>query len=318
MSTYGEPFFAKILLLGEYSLIYGSGALSMPFREKYVQLLFPTPQLSENETRTAHNSNQQLKTYSDFLIAHKNKTGVMLDLEKMQDDIDRGLYLKSNIPSGYGLGSSGALVAALFYQYTHKNEKHGQQPDVSELENLKRFFSFMESFFHGSSSGIDPLSSFLKKPLLVDKHQKLAVADIKLSTTSNKGGFFLIDTGKSRKTAPLVQLFKEKYKTTAFRKILHSAYIPMCNECIEALLTGNNAFHGMLHQLSDLQLRYFKEMIPADFRDPWVKGLSSGLYTIKLCGAGGGGYLLGYTENHDKAMQAFQYLCNLKRFIKLV
>ncbi len=318
MSTCGEPFFAKILLFGEYSLMYGSGALSMPFREKYVQLLFPTTQLSENETRTANNSNQQLKTYSDFLVAHKNKTGVMLDLEKMQDDIDRGLYLKSNIPSGYGLGSSGALVAALYHQYANKGEKDARPTDPGELESLQRFFSFMESFFHGSSSGIDPLSSYLKQALLIDKEKKPATVKINMPGKNSEGGFFLIDTGKSRNTAPLVQIFKEKYNNTAFREILHSEYIPMCNECIEALLIGSNAFHGMLHQLSDLQLKYFKEMIPANFCNPWVKGLSSGLYTIKLCGAGGGGYLLGYTEDFDKALQAFKYLCNLKRFIKLV
>ena len=100
--------------------------------------------------------------------------------------------------------------------------------------------------------------------------------------------------------------------------MLQSEYIPLCNECIDSLLIGSNTFHSMLHQLSDMQLKLFKEMIPADFYDLWVKGLSSGLFTIKLCGAGGGGYLLGYTEDFDKTQQAFQYLCKLKRFIKLV
>lgn len=314
----GEPFFAKILLFGEYSLLYGSGALSMPFREKYVQLLFPTSQLSENESRTAHNSNQQLKAYADFLYGHESKTGNKLDLESMQGDIKRGLYLKSDIPSGYGLGSSGALVAALFHQYAYLDQQDVKPTDPGELESLQVFFSFMESFFHGSSSGIDPLSSYLNQALLIDKHKKPATVKINLPGAKAEGGFFLIDTARSRKTAPLVQLFKEKFKQHTFSEMLRSEYIPLCNECIEALLTGSHAFHGLMHQLSDLQLKHFKEMIPADFHDIWAKGLTSGLYTIKLCGAGGGGYLLGYTEDFDKAQQAFQYLCKLKRFIKLV
>ena len=32
-------------------------------------------------------------------------------------DIKRGLFFKSSIPIGYGLGSSGALVSAVYNQY---------------------------------------------------------------------------------------------------------------------------------------------------------------------------------------------------------
>ncbi len=32
-----------------------------------------------------------------------------LDLDRFENDIDKGLYFESNIPQGYGIGSSGAL-----------------------------------------------------------------------------------------------------------------------------------------------------------------------------------------------------------------
>jgi mevalonate kinase len=41
-------------------------------------------------------------------------------------------------------------------------------------------------------------------------------------------------------------------------------------------------------------------MIPAIFNRLWKKGLDSGEYYLKLCGAGGGGFILGFTQNFEK------------------
>jgi mevalonate kinase len=38
-------------------------------------------------------------------------------------------------------------------------------------------------------------------------------------------------------------------------------------------------------------------MIPDSIRPVWEQGLKSGAYTLKLCGAGGGGFLLGIAQN---------------------
>ena len=37
-------------------------------------------------------------------------------------------------------------------------------------------------------------------------------------------------------------------------------------------------------------------MIPTQMRGLWSKGLESGEYVLKLCGAGGGGYILGFSD----------------------
>ena len=33
----------------------------------------------------------------------------------------------------------------------------------------------------------------------------------------------------------------------------------------------------------------------------WKKGIESGDYYLKLCGSGGGGYILGFTRDYEKA-----------------
>lgn len=299
-----ETFYAKILLFGEYSLMYGSGALSIPFREKQVRLLFPGDGLSAHAARTAYNSNNQLKSYLHFLVSKKNSILSRLDLQKMHDDIALGMYLDSSIPNGYGLGSSGALVAALFHKYDSHKTENPEKLAHDQLLELKQIFSLMESFFHGSSSGLDPLSIYVKKPLYVNGDQKISVINTGIPKASVSAGFFLLDTHIQRKTGPLVQTFKTKYSEPEFHRVIHTEYVPACDSCISSLLKGSNEFHGLLHRLSDLQLRYFREMIPAGYQPLWAKGLSSGLFTLKLCGAGGGGYLLGYSEDTEKAFDA--------------
>ncbi len=299
-----ETFYAKILLFGEYSLMYGSAALSIPFRQKHVKLLYPATNLSPFETTTAYSSNNHLKNYLQFLISTKTKPDTGINLEKMQHDLDQGLYLKSTIPTGYGLGSSGALVAALFHEYGSHHKDATNMLNHDQLYELKQIFAFMESFFHGSSSGLDPLSIYVKKPLLINRHEKISVIYSELLERQDIGSFFLLDTRIQRKTRPLVNVFKKKYTAPEFRTMIHTDYVAACNNCIDALLTGNGDFHGFLHRLSDMQLRYFKEMIPAGLQPMWAKGLSSGLFTPKLCGAGGGGYLLCYSEDTDKALEA--------------
>ena len=41
-------------------------------------------------------------------------------------------------------------------------------------------------------------------------------------------------------------------------------------------------------------------MIPSDFIEIWKKGIETNAYFLKLCGSGGGGYILGFTQDFNK------------------
>jgi mevalonate kinase len=47
-------------------------------------------------------------------------------------------------------------------------------------------------------------------------------------------------------------------------------------------------------------------MIPTDYEKFWKKGLESEDFKLKLCGSGGGGFLLGFASNYDKAKSYFE------------
>jgi mevalonate kinase len=49
-----------------------------------------------------------------------------------------------------------------------------------------------------------------------------------------------------------------------------------------------------MEALSHLQFASFEEMIPPNIRAIWAHGLETREFALKLCGAGGGGFFLGY------------------------
>ncbi len=104
-------------------------------------------------------SNRHLSDYLPYLKDLQEKAGSWdkLDLDRFESDIKNGLYFESNIPQGYGIGSSGALVAAIYDQYLINPNKNRKILTGMEISNLKEIFSRMESYFHGVSSGLDPL-----------------------------------------------------------------------------------------------------------------------------------------------------------------
>jgi len=42
-------------------------------------------------------------------------------------------------------------------------------------------------------------------------------------------------------------------------------------------------------------------MIPIEIRELWKRGIENNSYYLKLCGSGGGGFVLGFTKNINKA-----------------
>jgi mevalonate kinase len=69
------------------------------------------------------------------------------------------------------------------------------------------------------------------------------------------------------------------------------------NEIIQAYIHKDvEIAKAKIKQLSLLQYENFKEMIPTPIATIWKEGLDSGAYSIKLCGAGGGGYFMGFGD----------------------
>ena len=65
------------------------------------------------------------------------------------------MYFDSSIPQGYGVGSSGALVAAIYDQYALNKITVLENLTKDKLVQLKQSLQ-QWNLFHGKSSGLDP------------------------------------------------------------------------------------------------------------------------------------------------------------------
>ncbi len=298
----GPLFYSKILLFGEYGIIQDSKGLSIPYNFYNGAL-----RTEENPSDEAIKSNGNLKQFVSYLenLQSQDATELSFNMAQLKTDVNAGMFFDSSIPQGYGVGSSGALVAAIYDKYANKKITVLENLTKEKLLQLKAIFSIMESFFHGKSSGLDPLNSYLSIPILINSKDNIEATGIPTQSVSGKGAVFLIDSGIVGETAPMVNIFMEKLKDQGFRTMLKSQFIKHTDACVENFLGGDiKMLFANTKKLSKVVLNNFKPMIPEQFHNIWQKGLDTGDYYLKLCGSGGGGYILGFTEDLERAKKS--------------
>ncbi|MFN3530316.1 MAG: mevalonate kinase [Bacteroidia bacterium] len=291
-------YYAKILLFGEYGIIEDAMGLSIPYNQYQGQFSF-----TQSEGVQAKKSNAHLQEFLNYLRALQASGDLpaALNLERFAADIAGGMHFDSSIPQGFGIGSSGALVAAVYDRYAEQKIEPSEQLNQEQIAELKRVFGQLEAHFHGRSSGMDPLICYLRIPILINNKTDLGTVSLP-AEKAGQGAIFLLNTGEPGETQPLVNLFLERLKHEGFRNMIRTEFKKYNDECIKSFLQGDvKPLFRNLRKLSQLALDNFKPMIPDLFHTLWKQGIDSRAYYLKLCGSGGGGYILGFTQNYEKA-----------------
>ena len=91
-------------------------------------------------------SNENLRSFYDYLHS-LDACLVHFLFAEFKADLDSGMYFDSSIPQGYGVGSSGALVAAIYDKYADNKITVLENLTRDKLLKLKAVFAKMESFF---------------------------------------------------------------------------------------------------------------------------------------------------------------------------
>ncbi|RMG82249.1 MAG: hypothetical protein D6714_11650 [Bacteroidetes bacterium] len=295
---FARPFYAKLLLFGEHTILKGSEALAIPFSKFGGQwALLP----ADTPPEIMASRQQDLPRFLAYLEspAFRTQCPFEVHLDAFRAALAQGLYFDSNIPTGYGLGSSGALVAAFADAFC--------EGLPSDFIALKEALSRLEHFFHGASSGIDPFICYLNRPVLTGPGNKIVVTQMPAENATGKHVFFLLDTKIKRKTGPFVQVFLKKCASNTFWELCSNTLIPAVNASIHAFLHSDwSALWENFHKIGASQYRFWPEFIPESFRDIWQKSLDSASFRFKLCGAGGGGFILGLSTNWPETRKALE------------
>lgn len=266
MSSIKYP--AKIILFGEHTVLQGGRALAVPYPKfgvKWQQR--PSP-------------DGRLLAVLAYLRDHFAETD--FNFPQLKRDLEAGWQLVGNVPNGYGLGSSGTVCAAIYDRFAN-----GQR-DVHETQ---AFLAQMEGFYHGQSSGTDPLISLLQQPLLLGAGRVVTTS----LRASWHQGLFLLDSVQERIAGPLVDRFIHQFRSDSdWRERVQNQWMPSSDACLN-YLCGNDtaAFPTHFSRLSQLQAELSPWLIPEKIKTIW-RGDS---YQLKLCGAGGGGFMLGYSTD---------------------
>lgn len=263
---------SKVLLVGEYTVLMGQPGLAIPYSNRFGEWA-QDPSIPD----------ELLMRFSQY-IGKDIQLNNIIDYEAFRAFIFQGGYLKTNIPFGYGLGSSGSLCAAVLDRFSTIETKN--------VELVYKTLKEMEHFFHGKSSGLDPIVAYYKQSVLFENGAVHLLPNID-SIIFKRYDLFLIDSSIGRNTQQMVKIFHRLCQNQEYLINIETGLMPANKNLITALQEGHDDnFRKHWRDISYLSSSIFKDMIPENVLTYWKEGLSSGAYYCKLCGAGGGGLFL--------------------------
>lgn len=265
---------SKLLLFGEYTVLSGSQALAVPLKQW-------KGEWKQTDDGFAGSSSPLMK-YVDWL---KSKDIISsATAAHIINDAEEGWNYVADIPIGYGLGSSGAYVAAIYDRYIIKEDS---TTAFTTLEMLSK----MEGYFHGSSSGMDPMVSYTGEA--VYKNEMGSFQSVRDPGWPERFQVYLLDSGIGRATGPLVELYKDALKQSSFQLLVKRELIPMVEHAIHFYLNeSGQMLDECIQVISQFQRLHFSKLIPTPVQKQWDALVKiPGVY-LKFCGAGGGGYFL--------------------------
>ncbi len=260
---------AKVLLFGEYTVLFGGSALAIPYPTYSAQWRYDTVLSTATQELLDH-----LRTIASDLHANVNLT-------LLEEAVMSGLYFNSNIPQGMGLGSSAALSAAVYDLVS---------VEVPEsMEDIRSDLAMIEGLYHGKSSGLDALVSFLSAPIeLWDGRVKICKSFV------SPMYIYLVSSGEGRSADGLITWYKDQLLKDQFRDKM-KALAEASTKAIQHFIEGDLELPD-ISGISDMQWKYLRPLISDRIVPAWEEASLSDGVSMKICGAGGGGYYLLFAE----------------------
>lgn len=138
---------AKVILIGEHSVVYNHPALSLPFKALQVNVSLKPSTATTLVSNLYEGNLDSAPEILEPIIHLIRSLQEFFKLEGVEINID------SNIPWGTGLGSSAALASAMTKAFYQSME--------ASLDHLKllEWIDISETMAHGRPSGVDALTT---------------------------------------------------------------------------------------------------------------------------------------------------------------
>lgn len=294
-----KKYHAKLMLAGEYGVISGGEALTVPLIN-FGAKLARTPGVNtpfNDRIAASVDSIRNLVTYINALP--RNSFFAAPDTKAIEGLLKKGYYIESDIPEGYGIGSSGAVSALIYDQFFSSNE-------ALTMQQQQRDLAALESCFHGRSSGVDAMTCYTGHALHFLSDGTIWSVESDPLHADHGYRFFLVDSGSVFDTGPLVGQYLHQMKDPEYSNMIREDYLPLISKFIDSMTGSSGADPALIFRaISDLQWNHFRQMIPEKMEDAWIDGQVSNAYYLKLNGSGGG-FMLGIA--HKNAIETVEQM----------
>lgn len=264
----------KIILSGEYAVVFGAPAIALPSPLK-TEIRFEPNQKAQGIT--IENTSHPDSTYIQRIVEL---------IETQHGSLKGSLHIKSTIPVGCGMGSSTALVIAI-----------ARCLHLSKSEAL-----MIEQTLNPNHSGIDFEVIWQNRPLKFIKGQEPEPINIDLSFLNEA---ILMDTGKPNETtSELVEWIKTRNKEQGTRNALHTIGL-----CTTRLLSGESPLTVFRdHHRAQVALG----IVPPNVQK-FIEDIEKSGGAAKVLGAGGrtggGGIVLVLHNDPSPVIASYGFRC---------
>lgn len=287
---------AKIILIGEHSVVNGQPAIALPLTTVNVHVTIKKS-LTDDIIIESKYFNGNLSQLPKSMIGFKHLINFLV--QKNNVEASMLIKIKSDLPAERGMGSSAAVAIALiraFYQFIQK------PLTKTRLLNLA---NIAEKDTHKNPSGLDAATSASQNPIWMVRNQELKNIPINLN-----GYLVIADSGIKGKTSEAISVVKEKLiqepnETQALieklGQLTYSAKDALSNNQISILGDIFNDAQKILVELgvSSVQLDKLINL-----------SLANGSLGSKLTGGGKGGCFISLVKDKVAAHQLVDALTN--------
>ena len=302
--TYVANACSKFILGGEHAVVHGAHAIAVPLFSKHLELDLKASHEDSELVLSGHKKNSSI---SDVLLDLKAITPISLNPE----ELNFSAFGNCSIPVGAGLGASAALCVALARAHLQwaSAKQTGKLEEIFEhqqdKQKIQQMAHILEKRFHGSPSGIDTAVISYEQPILYQKQEGLRFAANEFSMPR----FALVDSGVRSSTKQMVQGAKPYFAGSKGVRLVRRFDL-VTLDMWKALHQKDH--NGLIETIQENQSLLGEiGVVGSHCQQVCDAMLELGVDSVKVTGAGSGGFILGLLPKEKQKADAI--IASLRR-----